>query len=303
MKSFIASLPRTSVANAGRSLPERRPAVSLVLGVLLGAPRVLVPLAGLGLIASSSGCVSQVRYEEAKSAADVEAEARRRTALELEATRAKVKELEAELAHRDQRLDAGEQTLEQAKLERGLVAKERDESTALVDQLRGELARANQDMRAYAEENARLARELEESRSQRPSEAAAALARELSGLITAGRLERVVSVRPESNGVVLRVQADALFEPASARLREDAELALERAARFAAARPDLALRLREKDPDPQVPQPLAEERRVRLSDFATRHQLGKRLSWAPKEGGIGAPRAYEIVLEAPNGAG
>src|SRR5215213_1736220 len=90
-------------------------------GLLLAAPRVLVPLAGLAAACSAtSGCVPAMRYEEASSAADVESEAHRRAGLALVAAQARVAELEAELRRRDQKLDARDQKLAEEEFAHGV---------------------------------------------------------------------------------------------------------------------------------------------------------------------------------------
>jgi hypothetical protein len=101
------------------------------------------------------------RYEEAESAAQVEAEARRRAALELEASRQRVAELEATVRARESELDARGRALDEQQLASNLSAKEREESASLVDQLRGELARSSEHLKAYSDEKLRLERELE----------------------------------------------------------------------------------------------------------------------------------------------
>jgi flagellar motor protein MotB len=106
------------------------------------------------------GCVPITRYEEAESAAAVEAEARRRAALELESTRQRLSELEATLQARDAELEARQRTLDEQQLASSISDKQRQENASLVEQLRGELSRTGDHLKSYSEEKARLEREL-----------------------------------------------------------------------------------------------------------------------------------------------
>jgi flagellar motor protein MotB len=106
------------------------------------------------------GCVPITRFEEAESAAAVEAEARRRAALELENTRQRLSELEATLQARDAELEARQRTLDEQQLASSISDKQRQENASLVEQLRGELSRTGEHLKSYSDEKARLEREL-----------------------------------------------------------------------------------------------------------------------------------------------
>jgi len=146
-----------------------RPGALRVLyqGITL-APRLVVNVgtvaAALGLF---SACVPATQYEEAKSASEVELAARQRAEVELSATRSKLDAAMAELSQREQKLAETEQSVSESKLESSVVAKERDEATGLVDQLRGELARVGDNLRSYAEQKADLEKSLQAAQSRK----------------------------------------------------------------------------------------------------------------------------------------
>ncbi len=56
--------------------------------------------------------------------------------------------------------------MSESKLESSVVAKERDEATGLVDQLRGELARVGDNLRSYAEQKADLEKSLQAAQAR-----------------------------------------------------------------------------------------------------------------------------------------
>jgi flagellar motor protein MotB len=119
------------------------------------------------------GCVPITRFEEAESAAAVEAEARRRAALELENTRQRLSELEATLQARDAELEARQRTLDEQQLASSISDKQRQENASLVEQLRGELSRTGEHLKSYSEEKARLERELSAAQQAVPPDPAA----------------------------------------------------------------------------------------------------------------------------------
>ena len=117
--------------------------------------KILAPLIWLLV-----GCVPITRFEEAESAAAVEAEARRRAALELESTRQRVGELEATLQARDAELEARQRTLDEQQLASSISDKQRQENASLVEQLRSELSRTGEHLKSYSDDKTRLEREL-----------------------------------------------------------------------------------------------------------------------------------------------
>ena len=166
-------------------------------GVTL-APRLILHVASLAaLVGMFNACVPATRYEEAKSASEVESAGRQRAEAELVTTRAKLEAAQAALNQRGQELAETEQSVSQSKFESTVAVKERDEATGLVDQLRGELARVGDSLRSYAEQKADLekslqaaqTRKLELERSEAHTVAIARLTRDVTSLLG----ERVTS--------------------------------------------------------------------------------------------------------------
>jgi hypothetical protein len=281
---------------------KTHPSVEFFYGLILAAPRVLVPLAGLAAACSAaSGCVPAMRYEEASSAADVETEAHRRTSLALAAAQARVAELEAELQRRDQKLDARDKKIAEEEFAHGVAAKELHETTSLLDQLRGDLSRANENLQAYAADKARLEQQAI-AREAAAGPSIAGLSRELEAALGAARLDPRVRVVERENSVLLRIDAGALFESDRAALRSQAELGFAAAASFLDAHPSLRCVLREGKVDSGIASSLGRERRQRVSALIAEHRLGERVSWQPAEASAAAPDSYELVLSFAPGA-
>src|SRR5882757_3435257 len=97
----------------------------LYQGVAL-APRLILHVASLAALAGLFGaCVPATRYEEAKSASEVELAGRQRAEAELREMHAKVDALSAELEQRQQKLAETEQSVSETKLENSVAVKER----------------------------------------------------------------------------------------------------------------------------------------------------------------------------------
>jgi hypothetical protein len=256
----------------------------------------MLPAAKLTAALLTGGCVSELQYEEARSAAEVEGEARRRAALELDKARADVQRLQDELRARDEALKASDGTLHEVKFEQDRVAKQRDESAVLVEQLRGELARVGGHLQASVEEKSRLERELMATRNSGDTAAAqrVELVRDLALAVGGARLEDAVGIEIEDNDVVVRVRSDAIFERDGAGLRPTLGPLL-----GSIASPDLLLKwsatIREADVDPELPQELGEARRNTLRSLIADRVGDAALSY--EAGATGTPRSYEVVLE------
>jgi len=281
-------------------------AVSAVCGhqgvwlLLTHAPRLLVfkGAAVLALLLGSSGCVSSLRYEEAVSAAEVEAEARKRTTAELQAAQARVVALENELAAREQRVVAEQRNVEESRYEQGVLAKQKQEEGLLVQQLRADLERSNQNLISYADEKARLERELssvrEQSAKQEPLER---LAGDVERKLRVLSPQKAPLLKRNGNSVVVVLEAEQLFEPAAAVLRSGYASVFEVVARALRERPELNLEVRESASDPALPATLGAARRERMSELLTATQLNERgsLDW-PTSGAPGVARSYELIV-------
>jgi hypothetical protein len=277
---------------------KKHSSLGFLYGLLLAAPRVIVPLAGLAAACSATtGCVPAMRYEEASSAADVESEAHRRAGLALAASQARVAELEAELRRRDQKLDAGDQKLAEEQLAHGIAAKELNETSSLLDQLRGDLSRANENLQAYAADNARLEQKAIEREKASSAPSLTGLARELEAALGAAHLDPRVRVVERENSVLLRIDSSALFESDRASVRAGVEPVFDGAASFLAAHPTLRCVLREGKSDQALPSSLGRERHERLSALIEKRRLGDKVSWQSSEPSSAAtPESYELVL-------
>jgi flagellar motor protein MotB len=207
--------------------------------------------------------------------------------------------LEAELKAERQRADAREQTLAQEKLERTRIVKERDDAALLLEQLRNDLARAGDNVRSYAEHNARLEKEQATRAADGNRAELFELTHELEQAIVAARLQSGVRLSEREGGVVLRIDAESIFEPNSTALRSGFGALLDTAASLSAARPKLSLSLRAIETDSALPESLGLERKQRLNQALNNRGLSERIAWQTSEPGTaGSPKAYELSLLA-----
>lgn len=126
------------------------------------APRLLWRTGtALALGMAAVSCVPATQYEEARSAAQVEMDGRRRAEHRVAEAEHEREKLRAELARRDDALKEREQAIDESKLQTSVAAKERDQASQLVEQLRGELARVGDHMRVFSDQK----RDLEQALS------------------------------------------------------------------------------------------------------------------------------------------
>ncbi len=140
------------------------------------SPRILHRMIIVRVLASSvmlGGCVEATAYEQATSAAEVQAEGRRRVGDDLERKSAELlalsqetERLRAENARLQAELAERQGAVDQAALDLVLAKQERSEEASLVQQLRGDLARVGSDLDVFADEKADLAAELAAVRSE-----------------------------------------------------------------------------------------------------------------------------------------
>jgi len=185
------------------------------------APRLIVHLASVAALAGlATSCVPATRYEEAKSAGDVELAARQHAEQELVVTRGKLQAALDELQARDQKLAASEDSISQSKLDNTMAIKERDEATGLVDQLRGELARVGDDLRSFAQQKADLektlaaaeARKQELERMEARTAALALLTRDLTSALGDRVTSGDVGIDVRAGHLVLSAPSELLFK-------------------------------------------------------------------------------------------
>ncbi len=203
-------------------------------GVTL-APRLLLHVASIAALAGLfAACVPAARYEEAKSASEVELAGRQRAEAELVTTRAKLEAAQADLDQRSQKLAESEQSASESKLENTVAVKERDEATGLVDQLRGELARVGDNLRSYAQQKADLekslqaaqARKLELEQNEAHTVAIARLTRDLTSVLGERVLSGDITIDVRDGHVLLSAAPELWFnDDGSVRANMDSVLA------------------------------------------------------------------------------
>lgn len=122
----------------------------------------------VALLGFASACVPATRYEEAKTALQSEQNDNRLTharAAELEHA---LQEAQATIRAEEQRLDDHEKQLADSNLDAEQVASARDNALGMVEQLRGELARASDHLRAYSAEKDELSKALAAAAANHP---------------------------------------------------------------------------------------------------------------------------------------
>ncbi len=229
------------------------------------APRLIVHVASIAVLAGLlNACVPATRYEEAKSASEVELAARQRAELELRTTREQLDTLTAQLDERARQIAESEQSASEIKLENSVATKERDEATGLVDQLRGDLARVGDNLRSYAQEKADLerslleanARKLDLEKSEAKTVAVGRLMRDLSAALGERVITGDVSLDVQDSHVVLSAAPDFWFDDSSA-LRPGTEVVVAALRRVLIGHPESSALLR-------LPGPAADERGAAL---------------------------------------
>ncbi len=130
-------------------------------------------LRSLVVLAATSGCVvPAARYEEARSVIQVEQEAHRRTMDAVRDLGDRLARAEEALRQREAMLEQRAQKVSEVELQSNVALQQRDEASDLVDQLRGELGRVGDHLRAFSDDKKRLADALAsaEARLSRVSE-------------------------------------------------------------------------------------------------------------------------------------
>ncbi len=168
-----------------------------------------------------AGCVvPQTRYEEARSVVAVEQEAHRRTLAELAVISNKLAKAENAIREREKRLEQRDQKIAEAELAQSISQQERQSASDLVDQLRGELSRVGDHLRAFADEKKRLADALSatKARADRLAEAEktvasrADLVRDLSILLHKSIALGSIELSAREGRVELLIPKDELGE-------------------------------------------------------------------------------------------
>ncbi len=211
---------KSRIKNVWAKLSEPGALRVLYHGLAL-APRLIVHIASIAVVAGlASACVPATRYEEAKSASEVELSGRQRAEAELRTTRSKLDQVTAELNQRDQKLSETEQSVSETKFENSVAVKERDEATGMVDQLRGELARVGDNLRSYAKQKADLEKSLDAAQQRKAelekSEAHTVAIARLTRDLTSALGDRVtsgdVSIDVQGGRVVMSAPTELWFD-------------------------------------------------------------------------------------------
>src|SRR4051794_13308421 len=211
---------KSRIKNAWARLSEPG-ALRLLSHAVTLAPRLLVHIASIAVIAGLvSACVPATRYEEAKSASEVELAGRQRAEAELRTAREQLAQATAELSQREQKLSETEQSVSESKLESSVAVKERDEATGMVDQLRGELARVGDNLRSYAKQKADLEKSLDAAqqrkaeleKSEAHTVAIARLVRDLTSALGDRVTSGDVSIDVQGGRVVMSAPSELWFD-------------------------------------------------------------------------------------------
>jgi hypothetical protein len=215
-------------------------------------------------VGSTSACVPIGRYREAQATIRAERTARQKVQAERDSFAETLRQVKVELAsaqalakERDSAVAAGQQRIAQTELDVSVVSKQREEAAQLVDQLRGELARSSDHLRAFSDQKKKLEQDLAaaEARLKELGELQqrmvnqALIVRDLALALwqtSAGKSELVVV-----NGLpVLRVPVAQLF--AGRALRPAAKAILGAVARAATLHPGTKVEVALRDaPEPQ----------------------------------------------------
>lgn len=220
-------------------------------------------LAAFGL----SSCVPAKSYDQARSAAETEIDAHRRTRSRLEAAHQRIRALEQTLAERQKALESGASSIAEAKLQTTVANKDKDAAIQLVEQLRSELARTGNHLLVFSDEKRELARALSLAEERvRNIEAAernlselVAVARDASLALGPALDGGAVTVGARDGQVVLSIPADRLFARGSDALVVEAAPLLAAVGSISAAHQGLGVIVREPSGAPH-----ATERSARL---------------------------------------
>jgi flagellar motor protein MotB len=231
------------------------PARSITM-LTVHAPRLLFHAASaLALSMAAASCVPALKYDEARSAAQVEMEGRRRAEYRIGQTEYERDQLRAELERRDSALQEREQVIDQSKLETTVATKERDQASELVEQLRGELARVGDHMRVFSDQKRDLETKLSTVDALRKSELQnaaerttlrARMMRDLTLLLHQPIAGGDYGLDIEEGELTLNVTSDKLFTGPGA-VQPEAATLLKAVSRMSQLYPSAKIRLDERD--------------------------------------------------------
>lgn len=276
------------------------------LRILLGLSRVAAVLA---LATTVGGCVAAKHYDEARSVAEAEMAGHARTRARLASALARVDGLEKDLRDKElalsrtqRELDAGESLVAASKLETTVAVTEKRAAGELVDQLRSELARTGDHLRAYAGEK----RDIEQAllMAEERLRGADAQSKGLVELVAAARDLAVglgeqlaagdVSLGAKGGALSLGLPSDRLFEPNGTALTADAGAIVTAIASAAVAHPSYRVLVREPRATPG-----AARTETLLLALRERGVQNDRIALSPPEQAAPAPVADAVAPRAP----
>jgi hypothetical protein len=223
--------------------------------IVESAPRLLVHLASLAALGAALGAcvVPAARYEEAVSAAEVEQDGHRRTLALLYATEQKLSQVEAQLRDQEKRSADRDQLIAEAQLQSSVAATERDSASGLVEQLRGELARAGDHMSSFATQRNDLAGQLEAAQARVARLGAAAerldelgrVVRDLTLLLGEGLAVGEIDLEIKDGKPLVTIPSERVWKRGTNELTPEAKKMLEAMGKLASRHPRVRFELSE----------------------------------------------------------
>jgi hypothetical protein len=226
------------------------------LRIFVGLSRVA---AVLGFATTLGGCVAAKHYDEARSVAESEMAGHSRTRERLENALARLEGLEKQLAEKESALselqkqrEAGESLVAASKLETTVAVTEKRAAGELVEQLRAELARTGDHLRAYAGEKRSIEQALlaAEERLRNADVATkrltemVAVARDLAVGLGTELASGEASLSARNGALVIGAEPEKLFTPEQPALSPDSDHLVATVAKVAAAHPSYRVELR-----------------------------------------------------------
>lgn len=243
-----------------------------------------------------SACVvPQNRYDEVEAKLHGEEGLRRKSETELARVSAELARVSQALDGKEQSLVAREGDLAQAQLEAQQVGREKNDAVELVEQLRGELARVGEHLRAYSDRKQELEAALAHAESRAKELESAE--HDLAAKVLVMRDVTLALAEPASTGKVIitsvdgkptvRFDAHEVFSGKGSDLKPDIVAALERVAGAVAPQNGVRVELSDLSTETETPEDRI-ARLERVADVFSAKGVGfERLGFAvpPGEGG------------------
>ncbi len=186
------------------------------------------------------GCVPATQFEESQSAAQVEREGRRRAEQQAQELNDENSQLRLQMQQEKRALEERDQALSQAALDTSAQGKQRQDAESMVEQLRGELARAGNHLRTFHDDKQKLEQALTSETAR--ARALARLSRDLALTFSEPIATGEYTLDAEQELLVLRVPRQGVLGDASDVQPQAARL-LENVARLMQLHPRAKLRV------------------------------------------------------------